>query len=437
MLKKIFINLARATIRKYKPIIIAVAGSRRTAETRNAIFAALKNKYYVRTAEPDDAYDAAFGGALAVLGFSHQGRNLAAWFWRIANSFVTTYLIKTSYPDVLILEYPIDKQGQMSKIISLAGPTIGVFTDYDEVVGDGNTSNENPVIGFGEMAALAEALPVNGWAIINQDDYALLNLKQRHRAHPVTFGTEPHADVHIKEYGIHTTKDRFAGDVPEGMIVSLAYGGETITCRLHGAIGKSHAYAAAGASATGLVLNMNLLEISEALHSYVPPPGRTRLVRGIKDSLIIDASHDATPDLMRSNLTSMSQLPAQRKIAVLGDILGIDRLSEQVHRSIGDLAGEHLNLLIAVGPRAKFMADEAETGGEEGEAGRLSPDQVFRLDDAESAGRTLDPLIKPGDLIFVSGSRHMRLEKAVYEIMAQPERARELLVRQGGNGEKD
>ena len=62
---------------------------------------------------------------------------------------------------------------------------------------------------------------------------------------------------------------------------------------------------------------------------------------------------------------------------------------------------------------------------------------VQKFDDAVSAGRALDPLIKEGDLILVKGSQAMRMEKVVEEIMAEPQKAGELLVRQEGYWKKE
>ena len=54
----------------------------------------------------------------------------------------------------------------------------------------------------------------------------------------------------------------------------------------------------------------------------------------------------------------------------------------------------------------------------------------------EEAGKFVKERIKTGDIVLVKGSQAMRLEKIVKEIMAEPLRASELLVRQGREWEK-
>jgi UDP-N-acetylmuramoyl-tripeptide--D-alanyl-D-alanine ligase len=55
-------------------------------------------------------------------------------------------------------------------------------------------------------------------------------------------------------------------------------------------------------------------------------------------------------------------------------------------------------------------------------------DNIFSFDNAEEAGRFLQDRIRQGDIILVKGSRAMAMEKVVKEIMAEPEKAGELLV---------
>ena len=55
---------------------------------------------------------------------------------------------------------------------------------------------------------------------------------------------------------------------------------------------------------------------------------------------------------------------------------------------------------------------------------------IFELDDAIDAASKLAEIIKVGDVIYLKGSQGVRMERTVKALMAEPEKASELLVRQ-------
>jgi UDP-N-acetylmuramyl pentapeptide synthase len=61
----------------------------------------------------------------------------------------------------------------------------------------------------------------------------------------------------------------------------------------------------------------------------------------------------------------------------------------------------------------------------------MSKDHCFNFQDSLEAGKFLQQRIYPGDLLLIKGSQGMRMEKTVKELMAEPQKAEELLVRQG------
>ena len=61
----------------------------------------------------------------------------------------------------------------------------------------------------------------------------------------------------------------------------------------------------------------------------------------------------------------------------------------------------------------------------------LNPDNIFEFANSPEAGIFLQSRISKGDIILVKGSQGVRTEKIVKEIMADPQFAKELLVRQG------
>ena len=86
-------------------------------------------------------------------------------------------------------------------------------------------------------------------------------------------------------------------------------------------------------------------------------------------------------------------------------------------------------ILITVGMRAKDIQSGALEAG-------MSDKKVFHVDDAMAAADTMRSLIKPGDVIYIKGSQGMRMENTVKALMLEPERAKELLVRQEREWEK-
>lgn len=418
ILQKILAALARAAIKKYSPIIVGITGSVGKTSAREAIFAALKKKYRVRTAEKN--YNNEIGFPLAILGINHYGRNVFKWLsafvrvlWRLSAS------ARDRYPEILVLEYGIDRPGDMDYLLSIAKPLIAVVC----AIGDVPVHVEffkDPEEVIAEKRKLVAALSKDGWAVLNRDDNAVYEMAEKISAHTLTFGFEEHSKIKIINYQLSIFKDEKLGDIPDGISFKIEYSGHLVPFWIFGGFGKPQAYAGAAAAAVGMALDLNLVEISEALRSYISPPGRMRLLHGIKNSFILDDTYNAAPEAMRSALDTLKSLPGKRKIATLGDMLEIGRYAEEVHRAIGVQAAGFIDLLITVGPRAKFIAEETITRGI----------KTMKFDDPESAGKALDPLIQPGDLVLVKGSQSMRMEKAVREIMAQPEKAEELLVRQ-------
>lgn len=419
--------LARRTLWRYRPFIAGITGSVGKTSTKEAIFAVLKSKFVVRTSEKN--YNNEFGLPLTILGIRHGGRNPFKWLLMLFGALNTAFFRRKSYPEVLLLEYGVDRPGDMDYLLSIAKPDLAVVTAIGEIPVHVEFFKDPEEV-VKEKAKLVSALPPDGYAVLNHDDVAVYDMKRQTVAESLTYGFEEHADLRIINYEPHLTKDEEWGDMPLGISLKLEYNGSVVPVRLRDVFGEAQAYAVSAACAAGLVMNINLVEASEALRDYTSTPGRLRLLRGVKHTLVLDDTYNAAPESMRAALDTLKSLPAHRKVAVLGDMLEIGRYAEQAHRAIGDQAAEFVDLLLCVGPRAKFIAEEALTRGVEPHARRLMPGQVLKFDDSISAGKALDPLIREGDLILVKGSQAMRMERVVREVMAHPEKAEELLVRQ-------
>jgi len=152
------------------------------------------------------------------------------------------------------------------------------------------------------------------------------------------------------------------------------------------------------------------------------------ILPGIKNTFIIDDSYNSSPEAALAALNVLGRIKVDEgasKYAVLGDMLEIGVYTEEGHQLVGrKLVENGISRLIAVGERARDIIRGAKEAG-------LEDDYIFYFDDSEEAGRFLQDRIKAGDIILVKGSQGVRMERAVKEIMAEPDKAAELLVRQG------
>ena len=407
--------LARLTIWRYEPGIIGITGSVGKTSTKIAIQTVLGYDRRVRASSK--SFNNELGLPLAILG-DWQNTEGGFLFWlRVILASLFQLIIKLpNYPEILVLEYGIDKPNDMKYLLDITRPQLGVIT----AIGDIPVHVEffsGPEAIAREKSKLINQLPATGFAILNADDMTVLNLKSQTRAHVITFGFSDMADMRISNFESH-----FDGKATS-ITFKLTYGGSFVPVRLEGLLGKTQAYSAAVAAAIGLIFGMNLVKIAEALNIYQSPPGRLKGLRGIKQSFIIDDTYNASPLSTHAALDTLRDLKAKRKIAVLGDMLEIGRYTMEAHESIGRLAAKSADLLFVIGSRAKFITEAAGRSG-------LSRKSIFSFDNLEEAIELLQKKIQKGDLILIKGSQAVRLEKIVKTIIADTARVEELLVRQ-------
>ena len=60
----------------------------------------------------------------------------------------------------------------------------------------------------------------------------------------------------------------------------------------------------------------------------------------------------------------------------------------------------------------------------------MNEKKIFEADNAITAVEYMRSIIKKGDVIYIKGSQGMRMERTVKELMAYPDQAHDLLVRQ-------
>jgi UDP-N-acetylmuramoyl-tripeptide--D-alanyl-D-alanine ligase len=414
VLRLLLRSLAKLTIVRYKPGIVGVTGSVGKTSAKEAVRTVLSFDRRVRA--PSKSFNNEIGLPLTIIGEWETTGGFFFWVKVFVFGVFQLIVKNRDYPEILVLEYGVDRPGDMRYLLQIARPHVGIFT----AMGDVPVHVEfftGPDAVFREKSKLISQLPITGFAILNGDDPAIAGLSAQTRAHAMTFGFSEKADVRISNFTNHLDGDRAS------VSFKLTYGGSVVPVHLEGGLGRAPVYAATIGAAAGLIFGMNLVKIAEAFTRYETVAGRFRVLRGLKQSVLIDDTYNASPMAVVEGLATLRSLHAKRKVAVLGDMLEIGKYTLSSHEMVGRTAAKVVDLLVTVGLRGKFIAESAIRAG-------LSKRSVFVFTNVPEAATFLEEKVQRGDVVFLKASQGVRLEKVVRELMAEPARAGEFLVRQ-------
>ena len=426
LLKKILKFLAIKTIKKYQPGVIIVTGSVGKTSVKEAVYTVLRNFRKVRPS--NRSFNDEFGIPVTILGnWSDEELKLVSrefpkganfikklFFWFkviIAGFFNLIFTKKSFYPELLILEYAADRPGDLDYLLEIAKPQISIVTAVGELPAHIEFYSGPDAVAR-EKVKVIEALSLTGFGILNFDDEAVLDMKEKTRAHVMTFGFGEGADIRINNLE-NQCEDLPNGTIkPIGLSFNLEHTGNFASIRLDGVFGKAQAYAVAAAACVGIVFGINLARVAEEIQYYEAPKRRLKLLPGIKGSFILDDSYNASPLSMHAAIETMRDLRAKRKVAVLGDMLELGQYAMDAHEQIGRLTRKVFDILVTIGPRGKLIADGALRAG-------FDKNRVFSFDSSDEARLEVQRIIQKGDLVLVKASRAMQLDKIVEEIRHQ------------------
>lgn len=413
--------LAKIYLLRFKPEIIAVTGNVGKTSTKEAISVVLSKVKKVRSGKGN--LNNEFGVPLTILGewgddYYESGGNGLFWIRVLFVSFWKLIFIR-HYPEILVLEFGADRPGDIAKLTKKYKPKIGVITAVGEIPVHVEYFSDPSGLAR-EKSKLISSLKASDYAILNHDDPVVYDMKEKTKAKVMTYGFTEGSSVRLSNFDIRLNDEQN----PDGVGFKINYGGNSfVPVTLHGTLGKSQAFASGAAASVGIIYGMNLIEISQALEEYRGPKGRMRILKGIKNSIIIDDTYNAAPSSTHLALETLESLPAKRKVAVLGDMLELGKYTIEAHQEIGNVAASVADIFVTVGARAKFSAYSAEN--------QMEKENIFSFVNSDLAKSKVQEIIKEGDLILIKGSQGIRMEKIVEEIMAEPQRRAELIVRQG------
>lgn len=421
-IEKILKRFSKVMLSRYNPKIVAITGSVGKTSTKEAIYTVLKKDFSVRRSVKN--YNNELGVPLTILNLQSGGRSVFMWLGILIKATLKV-LFKEKYPEILILEMGADRPGDLKYLVDFVKPDISVVTS----VGPSHLEFFESIGQIaGEKGTLVKALNYGGTAILNCDDSRVRSMNSSKKVNTLTYGIASE-DSDIRALVDNNTFTIDADDWVKGKNrvrnskFKVVYRGTSLPVRIP-AIGQGQIYASLAAIAVGITFQMNLVDIAKALENYNSPKGRLRLIEGIKNTMIIDDTYNSAPTSAMEALSVLEKVRTSgRKIAMLGDMLELGVLTEESHRKVGKHASEIADILISVGPKSEFISDEARKNG-------MSLDHIKQYGSVYESMKELEEIIEPNDVILVKASQAIRLELAVKDIMAEPLKARDFLVRQ-------
>ncbi len=244
-----------------------------------------------------------------------------------------------------------------------------------------------------EKGALAEAIDLGGFVVLNADDEFSASIANRTRARVILAGIEKGT---IRAIEVQQTSGGSEFTIVEG----------AHRCRAQLPVPGMHMVQNAMlAVAAGRVFGVSLEECAAGL--VAAPLAKARLqIREINGVQFIDDSYNANPDSMKAALRTLMELDADgKRVAVLGRMLELGAESERGHREVGETAATlGIDHLISIADDTIAVA--AEKAGLENSA-------VAK--DATEAAEMLGEIVGPGDLVLIKGSRSSRTELVLDE----------------------
>lgn len=428
---------AQKTLRREGAFVIAVTGSVGKSTTKQAIGAVLQADLPDRGVRvPAHSYNNELGLPLTVFGHAAPGRRIGAWMALLADAWLMSHGWKKTGIKTFVLEMGADKPGDLDFLTAIAPPDIAVVTaitagdDTLAPVHVGNYESFDRLVE--EKSTLVKALKPGGIAVLNADDKKVFAMRHLTHEHTLTYGEADGSDVRISSVRI-VTEPGPHGNVPTGLEIALENYHRAHRTFLPGVYGTSIAYAYAAAVATAEAMDVSPEQVAEFAKHFRPANGRTRILPGIKHTTLFDDTYNASPASVLQSLKDLASLalnPGQRKIACLGEMRELGERAEEMHRRVGAEAAKlGIDVLVCCGIFGRAMAEGAGANG-------LSAERVYVIDDTPEAGLFIQGMIKPGDVILAKASqgtletRGVRMERVIKELMAEPIRAGELLVRQ-------
>jgi len=346
---------------------------------------------------------AMIAAALGSLGVIHQNEgNL--------NNHIGVPLTLLAAPDdaaALVLEMGMSGPGEIELLQDIGRPTVRLVTNVAAAHLEG--------VGSLDGVAACKAELVDGArpgdrVFLNADDPRVDAMAVPEGAQVQRYGSSIRGDVRLLEASVDP--DTLATTA----VIATAAG--TLTATL-AAPGRHLAHNAAAAAAIAHALGVAPADIAAGLAGWRPVGMRMRVERrrlGEGRVTVINDAYNANPLSTRVALDTLTLIGGARRVALLGDMLELGDAEDTSHDELVAYARTlDLDLVGFAGPR--YTAAVARALRPSAEKPPAAP--VVVADSAHTLREVLAGRLLPGDIVLIKGSRGMRMERTLQDLLPE------------------
>jgi UDP-N-acetylmuramoyl-tripeptide--D-alanyl-D-alanine ligase len=290
-----------------------------------------------------------------------------------------------------VIEIGMNHPGEIAPLAKLAGPDVAVITAV-EAAHIGHLGSLDAIAD--EKASIMQGLLQGGTAVLPADNVRFNRLRA---AVP--------AGIHLATFAANDIRHAQADE--NGTSVTAAIAGEEVTFRIN-APGAHMVHNALAALNAAHALGADVRVCANAIAGFSPVSGR-----GVRAPLLggtatlLDESYNASAASVRAALDVLRLQPAQRRIAVLGDMLELGDHTESEHAGLANAVNDSAELLYACGPGMKILYDAIDPkkrGKHTATSAELAP--------------LVASALRAGDAVLVKGSLGSRM-RVIVDVLEQ------------------
>jgi len=299
-----------------------------------------------------------------------------------------------------VIEVGISRKGQMQIYAGMIRPDITVVTCIGS---EHNRSLGTLKVTRAEKSEMVRSLSTSGTAVLNGDDSDVRWMKRRTRARVVTFGLNEASDIRATNVML---------DWPHGTRFELHTDGQIRNLRIR-LIGRHMVYPILAAVGVALSEGFELDQILPGLEALPPTPGRLQPIRLASGGYLLRDEYKSSLETIETALDVLSQIPAKRRIVVLGDVSEPPGSQGPIYRHIGKRIAEIASRAVILGRNFQRYAAGATRAG-------FPRDALFDAGlSVLGAVHELQQTIGPGDVALIKGRDTQRLDRIALAIMGR------------------